>query len=137
MPVGPSVRCAIVVISSTLLPGGRGPETASVLGRRHDLAMRLALVALLVVPLLAGCGSSGEKTVKPDGAERSIENVVGKQTGFRPTDVKCPSGVEAKVGVTFDCHFTGPEPRPYVAHMRITKVDGASVRFQIDTLPER
>ena len=96
--------------------------------------MRPGLLALLVLVSLAGCGTD---TVKPDGAERSIEDVVGKQTGFRPTDTECPSDVEAKAGTTFDCHFTGPEPRPYVAHMRITKVDGEAVSFQIDTLPER
>ena len=41
--------------------------------------------------------------------------------------MSCPSGVETKVGVQFDCHFTGPEGKPYTAHMRITKVDGDGV----------
>jgi hypothetical protein len=44
----------------------------------------------------------------------------------------CPYGVEAKVGGTFDCSFTGPEG-PYVAHMRITDVEGARVVFAIRT----
>jgi hypothetical protein len=44
----------------------------------------------------------------------------------------CPDGVEAKVGGTFDCSFTGPEG-PYVAHMRITDVEGARVVFAIRT----
>ena len=82
--------------------------------------------------LLVALPACGEKTIKPEGAEKSVVDVVSGQTGFRPTDVSCPSDVEAKVGVTFDCRFTGPEG-PYVAHMRVTKVDGDDVFFQIDT----
>jgi uncharacterized protein DUF4333 len=77
---------------------------------------------------LAGC----TKTVKPEGAAQSVVDVVSKQTGFKPTDVTCPSGVAAKAGGEFDCHFTGPEG-PYVAHMRITKVDGDNVEFDVKT----
>lgn len=47
----------------------------------------------------------------------------------------CPSGVEAKVGQEFDCHFTGPEGKPYTAHMRITKVDGERVDFDVRSRP--
>src|ERR1700734_3739740 len=71
---------------------------------------------------LPGCG----QTVKPDGAAKSVFDVVSRQTGFKPNDVHCPSGVKAKVGGQFDCGFTGPEG-PYVAHMRITKVAGDDV----------
>jgi uncharacterized protein DUF4333 len=86
-------------------------------------------VLIAVAPVqLAGCG----KTIKPDGAAQSVVDVVSKQTGFKPTDVNCPSGVNAKVGQEFDCHFTGPEG-PYVAHMRITKVDGDNVEFDVQT----
>jgi hypothetical protein len=42
---------------------------------------------------------------------------------IRPTDVRCPSGIPAKVGSALDCHFTGPDG-PYVAHVRITSVHG-------------
>lgn len=79
--------------------------------------------------VVAACG---ESTVKPDGAERVVVNVVSGKTGFRPTDVRCPDDVEAKAGKTFDCQFTGPEG-PYVAHMRITKVDGTRVDFEVRT----
>ncbi|OBJ54491.1 hypothetical protein A9W95_16765 [Mycobacterium sp. 1423905.2] len=79
-----------------------------------------------------GCGS----TVKPQGAAQSVVDVVSKQTGFHPTDVHCPSGVKAKAGQEFDCHFTGPEGKPYIAHMRITKVDGDNVEFDIKTRPD-
>jgi hypothetical protein len=87
--------------------------------------------ALIVVAAVANAGC-GEKVIKPDGAAKVVVNVVSAQTPFTPKDVKCPSGQEAKVGVTFDCHFTGPEG-PYVAHMRVVSVKGESVRFQVDT----
>ncbi len=83
--------------------------------------------------LLTAC--SGKVTVKPDGAAQSVVDVVSSQTGFHPTDVKCPSGVEAKVGQEFDCHFTGPEGKQYTAHMRITKVDGERVEFDVRSRP--
>jgi hypothetical protein len=79
---------------------------------------------------LTGCGA----TVKPDGAARSVYDVVSRQKGFKPQDVHCPSGVKATVGGQFDCGFTGPEG-PYVAHMRITKVDGDNVEFDVRTQP--
>ena len=56
-------------------------------------------------------------------------------TGFHPTDVSCPSGVEAKVGREFDCRFTGAEGKPYTAHMHITKADGERVDFDVKSPP--
>jgi hypothetical protein len=64
-----------------------------------------------------------------------VVDVVSSQTGFHPTDVSCPSGLEVKVGQEFDCHFTGPEDKPYTAHMRITKVDGERVDFAVRSRP--
>jgi hypothetical protein len=68
-------------------------------------------------------------------AAQSVVDVVAKQTGFRPTDVSCPSGVEAKVGRQFDCRFTRPEGKPYTAHLRVTKVDGEAVLFDVNSRP--
>ena len=79
---------------------------------------------------LVGCGTS---TVKPDGAERSVVDVVSRKTDFRPDDVRCPSGVEAEVGGTFACRFTGPGGEPYVAQMKILEVDGERVVFKVTT----
>ena len=95
--------------------------------------MRTALVATLAVAalLIAGCGS----TIKPDGAAQSVVDLVKKQTGFEPKDVKCPEGVEAKVGTKFECTFTGPEGSEYTADMRVTKVEGDDVEFYIETKP--
>ncbi|GFG65189.1 hypothetical protein MKUB_26790 [Mycobacterium kubicae] len=100
----------------------------------RSLGVRVAVGALVgaMLGLLTGCGS----TVKPQGAAQSVVDVVSRQTGFHPTDVHCPSGVKAKAGQEFDCHFTGPEGKPYVAHMRITKVDGDNVEFDIKTRPD-
>lgn len=96
--------------------------------------MRAALVPILAAAAIAvaGCGKS---TIKESGAEKAVSQVVSKQSGFHPTDVKCPSGVEAKVGTSFDCHFTGPEPKPYTATVKITKVQGSRVEFFIKAAP--
>jgi Domain of unknown function (DUF4333) len=94
------------------------------LGARLGAAPIVGVVALQ----LAGCS----KTIKPDGAAKTVTDFVAQQTGFKPTDVSCPSGEEAKVGVEFDCHFTGPEG-PYTAHLKVTKVDGSDVEFNIRT----
>jgi uncharacterized protein YndB with AHSA1/START domain len=51
--------------------------------------------------------------------------------------VKCPSGVDAKVGKEFECHFTGPEGKDYTAQMKVTKVEGDNVEFYIKTAPSK
>ena len=58
--------------------------------------MRTVLVVFIasLAMVLAGCGS----TITPDGAAQSVVDIVSKQTGFKPNDVKCPSGVDAEVG---------------------------------------
>lgn len=97
--------------------------------------MRTALVVLVasLTMLLAGCGS----TIKPEGAAQSVVDLVSKQTGFKPNDVKCPSGVDAEVGKEFQCHFTGPEGNDYTAQMKVTKVQGDDVEFYIKTAPSK
>ncbi|WP_071287122.1 DUF4333 domain-containing protein [Mycolicibacterium llatzerense] len=87
-----------------------------------------ALVIGFVAVQLTACTSK----IKPEGAAQSVTDLVISQTRFHPTDVKCPSGVDAKVGGEFDCTFTGPEG-PYKAHLKITSVDGEKVGFDIKT----
>jgi hypothetical protein len=94
--------------------------------------MRRLIVFVLPCLLLAACGGGGDKTIKVDGAEQSVVGVVARETHFTPTDVSCPSGVKAQAGGTFDCHFTGPDGN-YVAHVRITAVNGNSARFFVRT----
>lgn len=74
-------------------------------------------------------------TIKPEGAAQSIVDLVSEQTKFKPTDVSCPNDVKADVGVEFNCTFTGPENTPYTAHMKILKVEGEQVVFDINTEP--
>ncbi|MGO4446107.1 DUF4333 domain-containing protein [Mycobacterium sp. 2YAF39] len=71
-------------------------------------------------------------TVIPEAAAQTIVDLVSDSTGFHPTDVTCPSGVEAAVGQQFECQFTGPEG-PYTAYMQIKKVDGTYVEYYITT----
>ena len=94
--------------------------------------MRVAFIALLAVAL-AACGKD---TIRPEGAERSVVDVVSRKTGFRVTDASCPSDVEAKEGGRFECTFTGPDGR-YTAHMLIRRVDGENVLFKVVTRPRR
>jgi len=95
--------------------------------------MRTAMVVLVasLAMVLTGCGS----TIRPEGAAGSVTDLVSKQTGFKPKDVKCPSGVDAEVGKEFECHFTGPRGKDYTAHLRVTKVEGNNVEFYIKTAP--
>jgi hypothetical protein len=92
--------------------------------------MRTALVVLvgLLAMLTAGCGA----TVDPDKAAANVAEVVSKNAGFTPKDVKCPSGVDAKVDSEFDCRFTGPEG-PYTAHVKVKAVEGDNLIFYIQS----
>jgi len=91
---------------------------------RVGVALCIGLIGLG----LTACGS----TIKPEGAAQSIVNLVSEKTDFKPTDVKCPDGIDAKVGVAFDCQFTGPDG-DYVAHMKVLKIEGEQVLFDINT----
>jgi uncharacterized lipoprotein len=93
----------------------------------------LPVLAILSVLLISGCGSK----INPDGAAKSVVDVVSSQTKFKPKDVSCPSGVDAEVGTEFDCKFTGPEGKEYTAQMKVTKVEGDNVEFYIKTAPSK
>jgi uncharacterized protein DUF4333/uncharacterized protein DUF2510 len=91
-----------------------------------------AVVLFLIAGLLAYHFLFNTKTVIAGKAAEAVTSVVSQQTGFTPTDVSCPSGVEAQVDAKFQCHFTGPDG-PYTAYMTVTKVDGDNVLFDIRT----
>ena len=86
-----------------------------------------AIACLAVV--LAGCGGS---TIREHATEQNVAGFVFSHTGFRPTGVRCPSGIPAEVGRTFACHFTGPDG-PYTAQVRITSVHGEEAIYYIVT----
>jgi hypothetical protein len=91
---------------------------------------RLAVLAGSVA-LLAGCG--GQSTVNPKTAAKYIEDGILHKTGHR-VDVTCPSGIPAKTGGRFNCHFAGPEG-PYTAYARIVNVQGSRVGFRWESQP--
>jgi hypothetical protein len=88
------------------------------------------VAALVGLALLFPVGCVDLGTVDRDTAAQSVADVVFSRTGFRPNDVRCPSGVDAKVGTKFDCRFTGRDGQPTSAHMQITKV-GDHVDFDV------
>jgi hypothetical protein len=90
--------------------------------------MHRGLIALVALPLLlAGCGQS---VILPKPTEQVVTKFVAQRTGFRPHDVSCPSGVPAKAGKTFQCHFTGPDGK-YIVYMKVIRVNGTRVDYQI------
>jgi hypothetical protein len=94
---------------------------------------RIGPAIVCATALLCGCG---ESTLKVHETEQTISNFVAKHTHYRPPDVSCPSGISAKVGVQFQCHFTGPDG-PYTAYVRVLSVEGEKVIDHIATRPTR
>lgn len=94
---------------------------------------RLGILVGCALVVLAGCG---ESTIKAHETERTVTRFVAKHTAYRPTDVRCPSGESAEVGVRFQCHFSGPDG-PYTAYLRVLSVDGEKVVYHIVTRPTR
>lgn len=115
-------------------PLATGPGAEYIWQFMSDVRRICALVccAVALAPL-AGCGQA---TIRPNATAQTVTRFVYEHTGFRPTDVTCPSGVPAKVGVRFQCHFTGPEG-PYTAYVRILSVHGQRVEDYIVTRPTR
>jgi uncharacterized protein DUF4333 len=89
-------------------------------------AVVLAICALAVT----GCG---KKVVIASGAEHTLTRFIAKKTPATAENASCPDGIEAEVGNTFDCTFDDQAGKHYVAHMRITEVDGSRVLFQINS----
>jgi hypothetical protein len=89
------------------------------------------LIGVLAVALLiAGCG---KLVIVQDKTQTLIKSFV-KSHGATATDVRCPAGVAAKKGNSFDCHFTALGQH-YVAHMHILRIKGNSVFYNIQTAP--
>lgn len=95
--------------------------------RTRGVRTAAALFIGVAVAGLSGCG----KTIDADSAQQSVTDFVAQNTEFTPNDVKCPSDTDAKVGVEFDCTFTGPDG-DHLAHLKITKVDGSNVEYYVE-----
>ncbi len=80
--------------------------------------------------LVAGCGQA---VVLAGPTAQTVTQFVVTHTGYHPRGVSCPSGVPAKVGRSFTCHFTGPDGK-YEALMRILSVHGRRVNYDIRTV---
>jgi Domain of unknown function (DUF4333) len=91
-------------------------------------SMALQLVACTAV------SRADPNMIMPDATANYVADFVAKNSPakVRPTDVSCPSGVEAKVGGEFDCHFTGPDGN-YTAHLKILSVVGTRVDYDVTT----
>ncbi len=91
---------------------------------------RGVLCAGCVGLLLAGCGQA---VILAGPTAQTVTQFVATHTGYHPRDVSCPSGIPAKVGRTFSCHFTGPDGK-YEARMRVVSVHGRRVNYDIRTV---
>jgi hypothetical protein len=105
-------------------------------GTRVTAAVTLAGATAL---LLVGCSKTTElgtakNYVVPEATANHVADYVAKYSPahVRPTDVTCPSGLEAKVGAEFDCHFTGPDGK-YTAHLKIKGVEGTRIDYETNT----
>lgn len=96
--------------------------------RTHGARLGATLFIGVAVLGLSACG----KVIDAESAQQSVTDFVSENTDFTPDDVKCPEGTDAKVGVAFECTFTGPDG-DYVANLKITEVDGSNVLYDIET----
>ncbi len=101
------------------------------------MSARRAARALTRAPLGVACAglglaACGQAVILGKPTAQTVSHFVVTRTGYRPTDVRCPDGIPAKVGRTFTCHFTGPDGT-YVARLRILTVHGSRVTYDIRT----
>jgi hypothetical protein len=78
---------------------------------------------------LTGC-AKGTAQIVPANAAELISQQVQSKSGFTPTAVNCPSGIEAKVGAQFACTFAGPSGN-YAIRMKVTNVNGGDVDYDM------
>lgn len=79
---------------------------------------------------LSGCTRGEAAQIVPAKAADLISRQVQNKSGFTPTEVNCPAGIEAKVGAQFACTFAGPKGK-YAIRMTVTKVNGGIVDYDM------
>jgi hypothetical protein len=99
--------------------------------RTHGVRLGAALVIGLASLGLGGCS---KMVIDAGKAQESVAQFVADNTEAEASNVKCPDNIDAKVGVEFDCTFTAADG-DYIAHLKITKVDGTNVGYDIETKP--
>lgn len=92
--------------------------------------MRRALA--IAAPLALALAACGQSVILAKPTAATVARAIFTRTGFRPRDVTCPSGVDAKVGGTLQCHFTGPDGK-YTAYLTIESVKGTRVEYRINS----
>src|ERR1700756_1190055 len=97
----------------------------------------VAVVGTSMALYLIACNAASHadpNMIMPEATANYVADFVANNSPakVRPTDVTCPSNVEAKVGGEFDCHFTGPDGK-YTAHLKILSVVGTRVEYDVTT----
>ena len=109
---------------------GNAWSTITRMIRMHGVRLGTALVIGLAAFGLGGCSS--KMVIDAGKAQESVAQFVADNTEAKASNVKCPDDIDAKVGVEFDCTFTAADG-DYTAHLKITKVDGTNVGYDIET----
>jgi hypothetical protein len=91
-------------------------------------SMRLIALPLTCGLLLSACGT----TTIDQSSETSLarKGLTAAHVGAAKS-VKCPSGVAAKVGKTFDCHITLVNGHEVTFTIKVDKISGSSGHLTI------
>ncbi|MDQ6746370.1 MAG: DUF4333 domain-containing protein [Actinomycetota bacterium] len=81
----------------------------------------ISLVLLGSSVVLAGCGT---KTINQQSEVKLVGLGLAKANLGAPTSVDCPSGVQAKVGKTFDCHAVLANGKKATFTLKVDGIEG-------------
>jgi hypothetical protein len=87
---------------------------------RRLLVLPLAVLALVPVLAVAGCG---ETVIDATKTEDAIEHDLEKSVGLKIASVSCPSDVEVKKGTKFQCVVTETGGKKQTATLKILNED--------------
>ena len=86
--------------------------------------VKAIVVVVVLGALLSGCGG---KVIVAGKAEGFVRDSLGQPV----QSVKCPGGVNAKVGNTFDCKVTTQSGAKETVTVDITSIQGTTVGLRI------
>ena len=93
----------------------------------------LASLVVIVALALAACGGSvsvGGSSVSKDEIAKQASAALEKSVGKTPPPITCPSDLDATVGKTTTCVMHASDG-DYNVNVKITKVDGSDVNFDV------